>query len=94
MESEMKPLVIATLLAASLGSTAAFAQTLPMQSPSESQVLQTNNNLMQQEQQTRQNQQTQFDLNQRGMRTQSLRAQVLPNRVIGGGIGRGFGRGR
>ena len=83
----MKPLVIATLLAAGLGSTAAFAQTLPLQSPSERQVLQSNSNLMQQEQQMRQNQQTQFDLNQRGMRAQTT--QALPHRVLRGGFRRG-----
>jgi Tfp pilus assembly protein PilN len=83
----MKLLVIGTMAMASLASTAALAQTLPLQSRSERQVDRINNGLMQQEQQLMQDQQRQFNANEARQQRQSnaMMHGIAP-------IGRSFGR--
>jgi hypothetical protein len=84
----MKFILITTMITASLASTAAMAQTLPLQSRSERQVDQINRGFMRQEQQLQQSQQMQFNANQ-------FRTEHQPNAMITGRVapmGGHFGR--
>jgi uncharacterized protein YlxW (UPF0749 family) len=76
----MKPIVLATLLAATLASAAnAQVSPLPTESRAEREVQQTNRAMREQEQQLQQREQTQFDLNQ-------LRDQNEPHVRLGRGL--------
>ncbi len=78
----MKPLVIAAVFTGTLASTAAIAQTetLPLQSPAESQWQQTNRSLQREDQQIQRNEQTQFDNNQLRLQEQQIRPNIATER--------------
>lgn len=80
----MRALLLAALAAASTACLPAVAQTqrLPLNSRSERQVQDINRSLQQQQRDLRQDQQTQFEINQ-------LRGQIEQNQIIAPRIGGG-----
>jgi hypothetical protein len=80
----MRPLAFALILAAAAGPALAQTERLPAMSRSERQVIETNRDFQAQQQNLRQDQQTQFEVNQLRNQLQQQQSQpIRPGCAIG-----------